>query len=387
MNMEKEQRTISIVIPAYNQAHYLSEAITSALGQSYRDVEVIVVDDGSTDDTRAVVEAIDDPRLCYVYQENRGLSAARNMGIRHARGAYLSYLDSDDRFLPEKVALLLAVLQEQPEVGLVAGQAIPVDETGKQNGRLFDRPLPDDGRELLLGNPLHVGSVLVRRSWQERAGWFDEELRSYEDWDMWLRLARLGCAMAWVAAPVSLYRFHADQMTRDGSQMTTATFAVLDKLFADREVPPSWQEWRHLAYSRAHLRAAAQSYRREESLEVACSHLEKAIALDPALAARGGERLAQHLFAWTDLPKIADPLAYLERIYNNLPATLTCVGMRRREFLGQAAMRLAFAADQQGDLGRARESLHRALRHQPRWLANRGVLSILVRSHLTPRRS
>lgn len=385
--MEKEQGTVSIIIPAYNQAGYLGAAIQSALGQSYGDVEVIVVDDGSTDNTRAVVEQMADPRLRYVYQENRGLSAARNTGIRQARGAYLSYLDSDDLFLPEKLALLLAVMAERPEVGLAAGQARPIDEAGGQAGALFDRPLPADERDLLLHNPLHVGSVLVRRSWQERAGFFDESLRSYEDWDMWLRLARLGCPMAWVAQPVSLYRFHAAQMTRDGSQMTTATFAVLDKVFAGPELPPSWREWRNRAYSRAHLRAAAQAYRFDTTLAVARTHLEQAVALDPSLAAAGGERLAQTVSAWTDLPKIGDPLAYLERIYDNLPPCLQSLGVARRETLGRAAMRQAFAAAQSGDLASARTALLRALHYQPRWLANRGALSILVRSHLSPRRS
>lgn len=385
--MENEQVGVSIIIPAYNQAGYLGAAIQSALGQSYGDVEVIVVDDGSTDNTREVVEQIDDPRLRYVYQENQGLSAARNSGIRHARGAYLSYLDSDDLFLPDKLTLLLAVMDEPSEVGLVAGQAIPIDEDGSQAGALFDRPLPEDSRELLLHNPLHVGSVLVRRSWQERAGYFDESLRSYEDWDMWLRLAWLGCPMASVARPVSLYRFHAAQMTRVGSQMTTATFAVLDKFFADPDLPPSWRAWRNRAYSRAHLRAAAQAYRLEESLGVARIHLEKAVALDPTLAAAGGEPLAQMLSAWTDLPKIGDPLAYLERIYDNLPASLDSLSARRRDTLGQAAMRQAFSAARDGDLSRARTALHRALHYQPRWLANRGALSILVRSHLSLRRS
>ncbi len=385
--MEKEPVTVSIIIPAYNQAHYLGAAIASALGQSYGDVEVIVVDDGSTDNTREVVEQIGDPRLRYVYQENQGLSAARNTGIRHACGTYLSYLDSDDLFLPEKVALLLAVMEERPEVGLVAGQAMPVDEAGSPAGALFDRPLPDDARELLLHNPLHVGSVLVRRSWQEKAGFFDESLRSYEDWDMWLRLARLGCPMASVARPVSLYRFHAAQMTRDGSQMTTATFAVLDKSFADPDLPPSWRAWRNRAYSRAHLRAAAQAYRLEESLSVARIHLEKAVALDPTLAAGSGERLATTMSAWTDLPKIGDPLTYLERIYDNLPSCLQSLGARRREVLGGAAMRQAFSAARDGDLSRARRALYRALQYQPRWLANRGALSILVRSHLSLRRS
>ena len=120
---------VSIIVPAYNQSHYLEAAVQSALAQTYADVEVIVVDDGSTDDTRAVAQRLTDSRVRYVYQENRGLPAARNTGIRHARGSLLSFLDSDDLFLPDKVRLLLAAMEADPSLGLVAGQAVVIDET------------------------------------------------------------------------------------------------------------------------------------------------------------------------------------------------------------------------------------------------------------------
>ena len=251
---------VSVIVPAYNQGRYLGDAIRSALAQTYRDLEVLVVDDGSTDDTRAVTRSFADPRVRYIHQANRGLSAARNTGIREASGEFLTFLDSDDQFLPEKLDLLLAAFDRNPALGFAAGEAVLIDEHGELMGEVFDRPLPADPSELLLANPLHVGSVLLRRSWQDRVGPFDESLRSYEDWDMWLRLARAGCPMAWVARPVSRYRFHGAQMTRIGSQMTAATFAVLDKTFRAPDVPASWLARRDEAYSRGFLRAAAQAY-------------------------------------------------------------------------------------------------------------------------------
>ena len=240
---------IAVIIPAYNQSQYLGQAIQSVLEQTFKDWEAIVVDDGSSDETRSVALSYPDARLHYVYQENRGLSAARNTGIRNTTAPYLSFLDSDDTVPTGKLAILLENLEAKPAVGLVAGQAIPIDEHGKQVGKIMDTPIPQDSEQLLLGNPLHVGSVLLRRSWQEKAGFFDESLRSYEDWDMWLRLGCLGCGMDYVNQPVSLYRFHTAQMTRIGGQMTTATFAVLDKLYSQPDLHPAWKvlQIRHTA--------------------------------------------------------------------------------------------------------------------------------------------
>lgn len=379
--MSQTSAQISVIIPAYNQGHYLAKAVKSVLAQTYTAWEAIIVDDGSTDDTAEVAATFSDPRIRYIYQENRGLSGARNTGIRHARGNYLTYLDSDDCFVPEKLALLVTELEDKPHLGFVAGQAIPVDERGCQIGKTFKEGPPEDPVRWLLGNPLHVGSVLVRRSWQERVGFFDERLRSYEDWDMWLRLARAGCQMGWVPRPVSLYRFHTGQMTRDGRQMTEATLAVLDKFFKDDSLPESWRAMEDTAYSRAYLRAAAQAYR-EEDLASARDHLSQAVSLDPELTADGGAALAAHVAAWTDLPKISDPVAYMERVCNNLPDRVEGLRSRLRSELGRVALQQAFAAYGEREMACTRAAVRQAIRYHPRWLANRGVLSILVRSHL-----
>jgi glycosyltransferase involved in cell wall biosynthesis/cation transport regulator ChaB len=375
---------ISIVIPAYNQAHYLGRALHSALAQTHRALEVIVVDDGSTDDTALVAQAFADSRVRYVYQENRGLSAARNAGLREASGVFISFLDSDDQFLPHKLELLLAELERHPEAGLAAGQAIPVDQDGQPIGKVFDKGLPAESAQWLLGNPLHVGSVLARREWQERVGFFDESLRSYEDWDLWLRLARAGCPMRWVAQPVSLYRFHRAQMTRDGRQMTTATFAVLDKVFKDPALPQSWYDLRDQAYSNAYLRAAAQAYQVGD-FDAAKTSLTQAVQLNPTLAADGGAALAGHFAAWTDLPKTSEPLAFLQRIYGNLPDSLAELRQRRHQHLGQAAMAMAFALYRRGDRASAKTTAWQAVRYQPGWLANRGALAVLVHSSFSRR--
>lgn len=372
---------VSVIIPAYNQGHFLAEAVESVLSQTYPHVEALVVDDGSTDNTAVVAQQFTDPRVRYLYKPNGGLSSARNEGLRHAQGDFISYLDSDDRFLPQKIELLLAHLNAHPEIGLVAGQAIPVDEHGRQVGKLFDTPLPSDGRQLLLGNPLHVGSVLLRRQWQAQAGFFDETLRSYEDWDMWLRLARLGCQLAYLPQPVSLYRFHTAQMTRHGRQMTTATFAVLDKLFQDPALPADWQSLKEKAYSQAYLRKAAQAYHGRD-YPTAQASLQQALSLDPTLSENGAAKLANQFAAWTDLPKTNDKMAFLADIYHHLPPELDSLSQRRHQQLSQAAIQLAFAAYEQKEIAQARTAVTQAIRYQPRWLANRGVLSILVRTYL-----
>jgi len=375
---------VSVIIPAYNQARYLGQALQSLLDQTYPDWDAIVVDDGSTDETAQVAQGFHDPRMRYVFQSNRGLSAARNTGLRHSSAPLVTFLDADDIFLPAKLGLLTAALERQPELGLVAGQAVLIDEEGRPTGQPFVTRLPADSPLLALANPLHVGSVLLRRDWQAAVGYFDENLRSYEDWDLWLRLALAGCQMGTIEEPVSGYRFHSAQMTRDGGQMTTATFAVLDKLYANGALPADWTAVRERAYAQAHLRAAAQCYvarRFEQGQE----HLRQAARLNPALLAEGARPLAQHFAAWIELPKTGDPIAFLDHVYRHLPPEFGALRRRRRQELAQAAMRIAYRTHGQGRPAQARAAVWQALRYQPGWLANRGALAILVRSYLAGR--
>jgi glycosyltransferase involved in cell wall biosynthesis len=372
---------VSIIVPAYNQGRYLGDAIRTGLGQTCSDLEVLVVDDGSTDDTREVAYGFLDPRVRYIRQENQGLSAARNTGIRHARGAFLTYLDSDDQFLPDKLEILLGVLEQQPEVGFVSGQAILIDEDGRPLGERFERAVPGEASDWLLGNPLHVGSVMVRREWQERVGMFDETLRSYEDWDMWLRLARAGCPMHSVRHPVSLYRFHGSQMTRVGRQMTTATFAVLDKTFADPDLSTAWRSRRDEAYSRAYLRAAAQAYTARD-FPFAKECMANAVRLNPSLCADQAEPLARLTAGWANHAKTSEPMRFLASIYEHLPEDLDVLHRRRRRELARQGLHLAFDAYDRGLMRTARWRFWQAMGYQPNVLLSPGVLPALVKSLL-----
>jgi len=378
---------VSVIIPAYNQSHYLGTAIESVLAQTYPNFEIIIVDDGSTDATRQVAHSFERPDIRYVYQVNAGLSAARNTGIRNSRGEYFAYLDSDDLFMPQKLDLLVAKLKHDPQLGFVAGQAQLINEHGEPLDEVFDTPPSGEPSDLLLWNPFHVGSTLVRRAWQERAGFFDESLRAYEDWDMWLRLALLGCRMGWVAEPVAFYRFHTAQMTRDRERMTTATFAVLSKIFQNPDLPNTWKAKKDLAYSNAFLRAAIQAYHTKEYHE-ALPAMMRAAQLDPKLTANRGELLAKRLSALADSPKASDKLDFLTSIYLNLPDELVELRQDYKTHLSQAAVDSGFDRYQKDDFAGAAAHLRRAIRWKPAWLVNRGVLSILLRTSLSrsPRR-
>jgi O-antigen biosynthesis protein len=184
---------VSVVIPTYQRAHSVVRAIDSVLAQSFRDFEVLVVDDGSTDDTEARVAALDDPRVrCVRKPYNEGVAAARNLGIRESRGRYLAFLDSDDVWFPDKLARQLERFDHAPDrLGLVYGGVEQHDGQGNtetsrpsHRGRLY--------AELLERNVIHGGgsNVMIPRHVVARAGFFDESLPAIEDYDYWLRISR-----------------------------------------------------------------------------------------------------------------------------------------------------------------------------------------------------
>ena len=182
---------ISVIIPTYNRARLVERAVKSVVAQTHDDLEILIIDDGSTDDTQARLSRIDDPRLRLVYQENAGVAAARNRGIREASGGFLSFLDSDDEWLPEKLAKQREALTTAPRyvgICLIGGRV--VSEGGMSppqtspEGYLFD--------QLLLRNTVFACmSALVRREVFEAVGGYDPALPAIEDWDWLQRAARL----------------------------------------------------------------------------------------------------------------------------------------------------------------------------------------------------
>lgn len=254
---------VAIIIPLYNLRAFVREAIESALAQTLvpSDLEIVVIDDGSTDGGGTVVQTYE-PHIRYIRQDNRGLSAARNRGIRESCAPFLAFLDADDRFLPGKLAAQLAAFDAAPELGLVytgfryidaGGTPLPQRGWSREAGDLFPR--------LLRGNVIHPVQALVRREPVERAGAFDETLTSAEDWDLWLRLSRHGLTWGYVDQLLAEYRVRTDAMHENPERMCDNRLRVLHKVFADPTLPAELADTRSLAYHSAYLVAACEHFR------------------------------------------------------------------------------------------------------------------------------
>ncbi len=254
---------VAVIIPLFNLRNFIDDAVESALGQTLppSEVEIVVVDDGSTDGGGEIARR-HEPRVRCLRQENRGLSAARNRGIRDTRAPFLAFLDADDRMLSGQLAAQLAAFDAHPDLGLVYTGFRYVDDAG--------RPLPQRGwsryagdlvPRLLEGNVIHPVQAMVRREPVERAGGFDETLTSAEDWDLWLRLSRRGLVWGYVDQPLAEYRVRTDAMHGNAGRMCENRLRVLDKVFADPELPADLARSRSLAYHVAYLVAACDHFR------------------------------------------------------------------------------------------------------------------------------
>jgi GT2 family glycosyltransferase len=231
------------VVPAYNAARTLGVCVSSALAQTVSDLEVVIVDDGSTDQTLSLASAIQDPRVVVHSQPNGGLPAARNAGIKRSQGEIVSFLDSDDLLSPRYLQEVAVVFDRDPGLTFVYADAWTFDDathrirmqTTAQYQRPPQPPPPTAQalfRELVQRNFIIV-PVAVRREAILAAGLFDEQLTSAEDWDMWLRLAAAG-HRAWpTAGPLGLRREHVGQMSGNHRRMIANQVRVFEKLAAD----------------------------------------------------------------------------------------------------------------------------------------------------------
>jgi lipopolysaccharide transport system ATP-binding protein len=235
-----EKPLISVIIPCYNAGHFVEHAVTSALAQTYPSVEVIVVDDGSTDDTRVRLQPWAD-RIKYIHQSNGGPAKARNRGIRESHGSLIAFLDADDEWHEDKLAIQESIFRNDGRVTLVHTDLTCV-EVG--SGRRFK---PSRAREkykglcykpLFFANHVNLSTVMVRRELVEAVGFFDENrlLAGCEDYDLWIRLARTH-EFAYEPRPLTVYRLHTANLSHDPLRMAEALLLVADKaLTADPEL-------------------------------------------------------------------------------------------------------------------------------------------------------
>src|SRR5688572_6318984 len=214
--MMTDRPLVSVVIATYNMARFLPLALRSALGQSYENIEVLVIDDGSQDDTRAVMEPFrSDRRVRYVFRQNGGQASAKNHGIRQAQGEYVAFLDADDMWVPDKLERQMPLFLRSPAVGIVYSRFGYIDEAGRDL-RIEDCEL-FRGRvsgALLIRNFIGFGTSVVRKECFDRLGGFDESIGMGIDYDLWLRYSTQ-YEFDYVDRPLLRYREWLGQMSKN----------------------------------------------------------------------------------------------------------------------------------------------------------------------------
>jgi glycosyltransferase involved in cell wall biosynthesis len=276
---------ISIIVPVYNGEKTIEETIATALRQTFKDFELIVVNDGSKDTTLEIVSNIQDPRLRIFSYENKGQAASRNRGLAHATGEFIAFLDADDLWTPDKLGFQLMALEENPQAAVAYSWTDLIDESGKflrrgahvtVNGDVFAR--------LLLSNFLDNGSnALIRKQALTEVGGFDESLPPAEDWDMWLRLAAHYQFVA-VPFPQVLYRVSTNSASSNVLRMESASLKVIERALA--QAPEALQRLkpRILANTYKYLTyKALEGYPERQKSLIASRFLWHAIKNDPAL--------------------------------------------------------------------------------------------------------
>ena len=232
---------VSIIIPTYNRRDFLREAIRSVLEQSFRDFELIVVDDGSDDGTREMIQREFPGLLTYLYQENQGVSRARNRGLKLAQGEFVAFLDSDDLWLPRKLERQMAFMQSHPkaqicytdEIWIRRGVRVnPKKKHAKYSGWIYPRCLP-----LCIISP---SSALMRRGLLEEVGGFDEELPVCEDYDLWLRISARHPIHFLPEKLIVKRGGHQDQLSRRWGNDIWRVKALL-KMLKDPSLRPDWR--------------------------------------------------------------------------------------------------------------------------------------------------
>lgn len=264
----QEIPAVTVVIPVYNAAHYIGQALDSIKAQTVNDHEVIVVNDGSDDseELERLLQAHPLP-IIYLKQENKGVSAARNAGIRIGRGKFYAQLDADDQWLPEYLEVQLGILNDNPDVALVYPNATIIGDASELELD-FMKVSPSEGEvnfeNLVQGRCTVMTSVTARMNAIREAGMYDESLRSCEDFDLWLRIVKNGSQIIYHRRPLVLYRRHKASLSSDRVWMTRNLLAVYEK--CARSFSLTATEAETLNRQMAHNRAMLQLFKGKRAL-------------------------------------------------------------------------------------------------------------------------
>lgn len=244
---------VSVIIPTYNSARYIVEAVESVLAQTFKDFEILVIDDGSTDETEEVMRQYERV-LRYIRQSNGGVAVARNRGIKEARGKYVGFLDADDTWFEDKLERQIDALRSRIDSRVCYSAFTLADSELKPLGTVHSKRVGATLEDLLMRGNI-VGSictVLCERSLFETTGGFDERLSQCADWDMWVRLAA-HTEFLYLQEPTVTYRQHGSNMSRNAALLEHDSVRVLEKGFEMATVPASIKRRRRSAFARNYM--------------------------------------------------------------------------------------------------------------------------------------
>jgi len=287
---------VSIITPVWNRASLVQQAVASALAQTFTNFELIIADDGSTDDSAARAMSSGDPRVSVLRLEHSGSPAVtRNAALRHARGRYVAFLDSDDQWLPDKLAQQVRLLDARRDAGLVFGLASYFGES-RERGEVGPKAqrVPESIFDLLLmqGNFIQVSTVLVRREICELLGGFDESeaFRAVEDYDLWLRVTKRYPAL-FIPRVIARCRRHEGNLTRDQLALVAKVRKVIEVTCQRSSVPEKLRD-RALAHWYLEELKAVLAGGDPTSEPAARTAVTKALEIDPGLRpARWADRM------------------------------------------------------------------------------------------------
>ncbi len=374
--------SLSVVIPAYRAAGVITPTIESVLAQTLAPTEIIVVDDGSPDNTAAVVAQFG-PGVRCVRKPNGGVSAARNAGCAASTGQFVLFLDQDDLITPTHLEKLHAALVANPTWGVAYSAWSYIDETGQKN--LGDVRVPKSG-QLLVDLVLRkvavpsTGIALMRREVAARVGGFDEQLTAIADLEILVRIARAGYEIGYVDGCSFLYRISPDSMSANVKKQEDHELAMLDKVYAEHPVPVSLAAVKDEAYAIAYYEAAARYYRTEQ-IALGKDRLSKATQMHPELAENTG-----WLSDWVTFnamsPRTANPTHFLRLLLNNLPPEAHTLRRMRTRLQANTNVAMCFDAFRTKQYRAALTHVLPALRGNLAVLANRGFLVLVATSVL-----
>jgi len=226
---------VSIIIPAYNAEGYIKRALKSALGQTYKNIEIVVIDDGSTDKTAQIVKLIYSPKIVYIYQENQGLGAARNNGIKASKGQYITFLDADDYYLSEKIEKQVEFLQNRPDDQVVYCDFISFYSKAplKFLKKIHKKLSGDVLKYLLKSCFINPNTIMLKRQVLENVGLFNEQRYYPEDWKIWLDISLAGFKFSYLDEALVVIEMREESLTRMENRLSYVrnTLKMFEEIF------------------------------------------------------------------------------------------------------------------------------------------------------------